>query len=211
MTEKQGVRHSLKQLQRVRTWQLVILLIIAGLVSATLLRLNNIGMIERRTAVQQADKSGDDKAAMNSLYALQRWSSTHMNADSGQFYLESAYQRAVKKATESASAQNDVTAAIVQKADETCKARHGNFYSSAYVICFEAEQSKINEAGEQLPTSVKMPNPELYRKEFSSPLWSMDFAGVSLVVCAILLLMIILRVISVAILKLLLRRHYSSI
>lgn len=211
MAEKRQIRRGLKQLQRVKTWQLIIVLVIFGLLSATLLRLNNIGMVERRTAVFQADKSGDDTRTVENLFALQRWSASHMNARTDTFYLEEGYKRAVKKATEEMKQTNNITASIVEQADATCKARHGNYYSSAYVVCFEAEQSKGYESGSQISTSVKLPNPELYRHEYSSPLWSPDFAGWSLLVCALIVVMIITRMISLAVLKLLLRRHYSSI
>lgn len=168
-------------------------------------------MIERRTAVKQADKHGNEEAIANNLYALQRWSASHMNASSDAFYLEESYQRDVKKATEAREDTGDVTARIVKRADATCKARYGNVYSSAYVLCFAAEQEKLIKQYPRAIVSVKLPNPELYRHEFSSPLWSPDFAGWSLLLCIGILLVIIFRMISLVILKLLLRRHYTSV
>lgn len=211
MADKKRVKKGIQQLQRVKTWQLLIILLLCGLLSATFLRLNNIGMIERRTAVKQADERGDEAAIANNLYSLQRWSASHMNADSDAFYLEHSYQRDVKKATDSKKGSSDVTARIVKQADATCKTRFGNVYSSAYVLCFAEEQAKLIKKYPQISVSVKLPNPELYRHEFSSPIWSPDFAGWSLLVCSLIVLVIIFRLVSLALLKFLLRRHYTSI
>jgi uncharacterized SAM-binding protein YcdF (DUF218 family) len=62
------MRKNMKRLQRIKTWQLVILLIIVGFISATFLRLNNIGMIERRSAVLAADEAGKADAIQDRLY-----------------------------------------------------------------------------------------------------------------------------------------------
>ncbi|HEY0964873.1 MAG TPA: hypothetical protein VGE13_00135 [Candidatus Saccharimonadales bacterium] len=211
MADKRRVQKGIQRLQQVKTWQLVIVLILCGLLSATFLRLNNIGMIERRTAVKQADERGDEAAIANNLFALQRWSASHMNADSDAFYLEHSYQRDVKKATQSRKGTSNVTGRIVKEADRICKARFGNVYSSAYVLCFAEEQARLIKKYPQMSVSVKLPNPELYRHEFSSPLWSPDFAGWSLLLCGVIILVIIFRLLSLVLLKMLLRRHYTSI
>ena len=51
MADIRTVKRALKRISRVRTWQLVLLLILLVLAAAALLRLNNIGMVERRDAV----------------------------------------------------------------------------------------------------------------------------------------------------------------
>ena len=211
MADNKRVQRNIGRLQRVKTWQLVILLILVALVAATLLRLNNVGMIERRTAVKQADKTGDEQALADNLFALQRWSASHMNASTDTFYLEYGYERDVKKATEKQQNLGGLTGKLVKEADAICKARHGNYYSSAYVYCFASERDRLSKRYPAADFSVETPKPELYRHEFSSPLWSPDFAGWSLVLCAVITLVIIFRIISLAILKLLLRRHYTSI
>ena len=69
-TDKKQVRRSIHQLQAVKTWQLLVLLTMSILVSATFLRLNNIGMVERRDAVVSADKTGNLEDIQNRLYDL---------------------------------------------------------------------------------------------------------------------------------------------
>lgn len=211
MADRKKVKNGIRQLQRVKTWQLVIVLILCGLLAATFLRLNNIGMIERRTAVKQADERGNEAAIANNLFSLQRWTASHMNTDSEAFYLEHSYRRDVKKATQSQQGSSGVTARIVKEADAICKARFGNTYSSAYVLCFAEEQAKLIKKYPRVDVSVKLPNPELYRHEFSSPSWSPDFAGWSLLFCGLIALVILFRLVSLVILKLLLRRHYTGI
>lgn len=207
MTDKKQVKRSIRQLQRFKTWQLVLLLVVALLVSATLLRLNNIGMIERRTAVLAADKVGDTEVTQERLYALQRYSSSRMNADTGVIYLEEQYKRDTQAAIESASDGTEDNLNV--RADRTCKARHGG-YSQAYILCVRAELDKYP-AGTNSGEEVKFPSSGLYRHEFTSPVWSPDFAGLSVVLCGFIMLVIVLRLLSLALLRALLHRHYQSV
>jgi len=210
VANKRDIRRDIKQLQKIKTWQLLILLVIFGLLAATFLRLNNIGMIERRTAVLQADKTGDATSLQNNLYALQRYSTAHMNAASGIIYLNHSYQRDSQKAIDDAKNTSNVAVKdVLDKADAACKAQYaGNWM--AYVQCNAAEQAKY--AGSNtLQASVKFPNADLYKQEFISPMWSPDFAGWSLVICAAITGVILLRLLSLAILQLLLRQRFNSI
>lgn len=209
MTDKKNVKKSIKRLQYVKTWQLVVVLILFGLLAATFLRLNNIGMVERRTAVLAADKANDEVALKNNLFALQRHASAHMNAGSGVVYLEYSYKRDVQKIVERARRASDVQDNVLNRADAICRAQFPG-YSQAYVQCNATEQARIqgNNPGQG---TANFPNPELYRHEYYSPAWSPDFAGWSLVICGLITLVIIARLLSLAILKALLHKHYSSI
>lgn len=207
MENKRTVKRSIKGLQRVKTWQLVLLVILFGLISATFLRLNNIGMIERRTAVLNADEQGDMTTIQQRLYDLQRHTGTHMNADSGVVYLEGQYKRDTQKAIQTASASSKDN--INAKADATCKQQYSG-YSQAYVQCFASELAKYP-AGYYGSKKAQLPDPSLYRHEFASPLWSPDFAGFSLLISAFLTLLIFLRLISLALLRMMLQKHYQSI
>ena len=59
LADTQHVRRTVKAVEKVKTWQLAVVLLMAVFVAATFLRLNNIGMIERRDAVYAADEAGD--------------------------------------------------------------------------------------------------------------------------------------------------------
>lgn len=178
------------------------------MVSATFLRLNNIGMIERRSAVFSADKTGDQETIRARLFDLQRYTAGHMNADSGTIYLEAQYRRDTQAAIEAASAR-DSGNNINVKADQTCKAQFGG-YSQAYVQCFASELAKYP-AGANEPDKADLPNPALYRHNFSSPLWSPDFAGFSLVICMLIAIVIIARLTALVLLRAMLHRHYARV
>lgn len=210
VADKKQVQRSIRDLQRVKTWQLVILLIIMSFVAATFLRLNNIGMVERRTAVVEADQAGDADKTIKRLYDLQRYVSSHMNTDLGRgVYLEASYKRDSQAILDKASSDQNANGNIYKKAQEVCAPRFSS-YSTAYLQCTLSELAKYP-SGSELASAVALPDPETYVHDFVSPLWSPDFAGWSIVICAVIALLIIIRLISLGILKLLLRHHYKSI
>lgn len=210
MVDKKQVSRNIKQLQRIKTWQLVIFLIFAGFISATFLRLNNIGMIDRRAAVMSADSAGDNKATLNRLYDLQRYVTSHMNTEMGKgVYLESTYKRDVQAAYEAASKDSNPNGNIYKKAQEVCAPKFTH-YSYAYLQCTTDELAKYP-ASEDLISSVNLPQADTYLHVYAAPLWSPDFAGWSVLVFGVILLMIIARLTSVIVLRLMLRHHYKSI
>jgi len=207
VVDKKQVRRRINQLQRIKTWQLVILFCLACFVSATFLRLNNIGMVERREAVYTADKAGDNKITQSRLYDLQRYVSAHMNTDMDKgAFLVAAYNRDKQILLEKASV--GVNGNIYKKAQDVCAPRYSS-WSPAYVQCTVSELAKYP-AGESLNSTVYL-SPGPYSHVYVSPMWSPDFAGWSLVVCVVILIMILSRFISVVILRMLLRSHYKSI
>ena len=202
MIDKRKVKSKLNSLQRLKTWQLLILLILASFIAATFLRLNNVGMIERREAVISADQKGDEEIIINRLYDLQRYVSSHMNTDLGKgVYLEYSYKRDVQEAYDRAAVQGN----IYKKAQEACVPRYTS-WSYAYIQCTVDELQKYPSADE-----LKLPTPDSYLHSFASPVWSPDFAGFSVLICVVILIIILLRTTSVIILRALLKRHYKSI
>lgn len=209
MADKKRVKKGIKQLQRIKTWQLVIVLILFGLLAATFLRLNNVGMVERRTAVLLADKRGDEDELKNNLFALQRHAAAHMNASTGVIYLEKEYDRESQRRLNAAKKQSVKVKDVLEKADKICRARYSG-YGVAYSQCNLDEQAKYK-GSNGLAGIVDFPNTDLYRHEFLSPRWSPDFAGFSIAICIIITGVIVLRLLSLLILKALLRKHYAAI
>ncbi|RWZ78295.1 MAG: hypothetical protein EOT05_00835 [Candidatus Microsaccharimonas sossegonensis] len=210
MIDKRRVRKKIKDLQRIKTWQLLVLFILAVFIAATFLRLNNIGMVERRAAVIAADKAGNEAVIIQRLYDLQQYVSAHMNTDLGKgVYLESTYQRVSQAAINTASNDQNPNGNIYKKAQEVCAPRFSS-YSTAYLLCTTSELAKYPSSSNLVGT-VKLPSSSVYVRDYESPLWSPDFAGWSVVVCVVLGLMILARLLSLAILKLMLRRHYRSV
>ena len=207
--DKRRVKRSIKQLQVIKTWQLIILLVLMLFITATFLRLNNVGMISRRNAVAAADKSGDVDQIQQRLYDLQRYAAGHMNADTGVMYLQEQYNRDVQRQAESASSSGSTKALEIRRqAEEVCRPQF-NGWSPAYVQCYVNELNK--HPSDEISAQLTPPSSALYRYSFVSPLWSPDFAGFSIVVSLIISLFIFLRLLSLAILRMLLKRHYHEL
>jgi len=203
------IRQSLKRVQSIKTWQLFILFILSLFISATFLRLNNTSMIQRRDAVAGADKSANSEDITTRLYDLQRFAAAHMNADPGAVYLQEQYNRDVKAAVSLVSGNLDGYDTPQARADAICNPNlHSRGYSKAYQDCIIRELSREGQVVD--PATIKMPKPALYRYSFTSPLWSPDFAGWSVVVSILLGVAIVVRLVSALVLRLLLRHHYRQ-
>lgn len=202
MVDKKQIRQSIKRLQRVKTWHLLVIFVLMIFVSATFLRLNNIGMVQRRTAVLSADEAGEKDVIKERLYDLQLYVTSHMNADLGKgIYLESSYKRDVQKAYESVETDSQV----YQLAQEYCMPQF-SYWSQAYVQCTLSELAKYPEAA----TPV-LPDVGVYLHVYVSPFWSPDFAGWAMLICVAIFVMIIARVAGYLILKMLLKYRHKSI
>ncbi len=210
MTNTRSVKQSIKRIKRVKTWHLVAVLLLMLFVSATFLRLNNIGMVQRREAVIAADQQGDDQAVENRLYDLRQYVMKHMNTNGSSVYLAERYNRdkanLVQQAVNANNSNKDV---INKKVDDICKPQYSG-YNQGYVSCFAREYAKYAPGSDPIST-IKMPDPELYRADFASPLWSPDFAGFSVLACVVLIVVIIMRIISIIVLKIILKLKYQNI
>ena len=212
MADKRQLKYDLRRLQQVKTWQLLVLLVFAGFIAATFLRLNNIGMIQRRDAVMQADKSTNTTVTQTRLYDLQRYVAGHMNTDMGVIYLENQYKRDSQKVIDAASSDSNPNGNVFKKAQEVCAPRYAHLgsYSQAYQQCVLTELSNFAPAGSPVD-SVKLPKTDQYRFSFVSPVWSPDFAGFSVLACALIALIIIVRSIAYVVLKLFLNFKHRSV
>lgn len=204
--DSNNLRKTIHIIQRVKTWQLLIVLLLMMFVAATFLRLNNIGMEQRRDAAIKATDPGD---ARERLYDLQAYAMSHMNADTGTFYLEGLFSHDSQPITEEIQRETGMSASVNARADAICKPLSTG-YSKEYQDCMIRE---ITQGGQVVdPLSLpKYPDQSLYRYSFYSPLLSFDFAGVSVIICLVILLIIIARAISLGILKLLLKRYYRGV
>jgi hypothetical protein len=210
VADKGRIRRSIKDLQRIKTWQLIVLLVISGFISATFLRLDNIGMVARREAVLSADKAGNEQIIIERLYDLQRYVSSHMNTDMGRgVYLESSFNRDVQDWQTSQYGDGNPNGNIYKKAQEVCAPRFKS-YSAAYLQCTTSELEKYP-AATNPATDTSKPRQEAYIHSYASPFWSPDFAGWSVVVFLVILLLIVVRFVSIGVLNLMLRKHYRTV
>jgi len=210
VADKGRIRRSIKDLQRIKTWQLIVLLVIVGFIAATFLRLNNVGMVHRRDAVITADKTGNQEDLTNRLYDLQRYVANHMNTDLGRgVYLEHSYNRDFQNWQQNQYGDANPNGNIYKKAQEVCAPQFSS-YSYAYLQCTTSELAKYPAAKDPASDTSK-PRQETYIHGYASPLWTPDFAGWSVLVCGVILLLILIRLISMGVLQLLLRRHYKRV
>jgi len=210
VADRREVKKNIKQLQKIKTWQLILLFLLACFISATFLRLNNIGMVERRNAVISADENGDEQSIISRLYDLQRYVSNHMNTDmGGGMYLEASYKRDSQAAYDQAAKDSNPNGNIYKKAQEVCAPQFSR-YSYQYLQCTTGELAKYPSANE-LVDSIKAPKADNYKHDFASPTWSSDFAGWSVLVTVLIGLMILARFVSLLVLRALLKKHYQNI
>ena len=212
MTDKRNVRFRIRRLEQVKTWQLLILFVMFAFITATFLRLNNVSMVERREAVYAADKTDDSVGLASRLYDLQRFVSAHMNADPGRVALVKTYERDNERHKKAYQESSNSTANgdAFQKAEAVCgpiaRSNGWRWPDMRYTNCINQELEKI--PGGQAVMSEFKPLPvEPYYHTFTSPLWSPDFAGWSLIVTVIIGLIIIGRLVVLAILRFILRRR----
>lgn len=203
VADKKQVRRGIRQLQYLKTWQLVILLVLVGFIASTFLRLNNIGMVQRRDAVAQADKAGDIAAIQARLFDLQRYVSSHMNSTMGDIYLEHQYKRDTENAISIASGASGSSGNIYKQAQDVCAPKFRG-YSQAYLQCTLDYLSQFTQSEDPV-TNAKLPKADAYRYSFVSPLWSPDFAGFSVLAWLVIVLLIIARLAALFTLKMMLK------
>lgn len=213
MADKRMLRKRLWQLRRIKTWQLLIILLLVAFVAATFLRLNNLGMVERRDAVLQADERGDKAAIERSLVALQHYVSAHMNTNlQNGLYLENEYQRDRDAALEAASEAQNPNSSTYQQASVDCQSRFQGgteSFRNDYVQCVIERVAELNQ-GEDPVAGLQLPRADMYHYNFTSPLWSPDFAGIFVLIAILIIVIIIFRFIAMISLRILLKFHYRN-
>jgi hypothetical protein len=191
----------------VRTWHLIVLLVLCSLASVELLRQNSLGMIERKNEVKMADEQGDQQKIQAALAELQRYVSMHMNTSMGDkgIYLEKTYQRAYERAVQD-NLTHDVTGrTLYDQADAACQSVFNKTYSfPAYTQCVAGKLS-VQAGGHDPLSVVKPPAVDLFRYNFVSPGWSPDAAGIAVLVSVLLIVALLARLLLALMLGLILR------
>ncbi|MFV0484931.1 MAG: hypothetical protein ACK5MU_01735 [Candidatus Saccharimonadales bacterium] len=212
---KNKVKQALKSVFRVRTWKLILVLIPLLFLVATLLRFDHLGMVERRDAVLEADKNGDEAEIVETLDELQRYTLTHIVVNvveqngvnmlifgTGPFYLENQYVRVAMEELAKAEASlegagENPNGNVFKAAAEVCDAKgkqNGWGYSKPYIDCMTSELAKYPAMDEiEDYTKAMIPPTALYRQEFVSPIWYPTRAGILILLGLIITVVIIIR------------------
>ncbi len=204
-----------KTLKSVHTWQLVVILLPLLFFTATLLRLDHIKMVDLRSAVLRADESGNEEELQQALSALKDFVYSHTVINviesngtqqivfgTGPFYLEQQYVRAANAAIEASrnelvddsNPNGNIYAAVGAICQPQAIANGWAWSDQGYLDCWTSELAKYPEfelSSNQL--TAKVPSTELYRRNYASPIFSWTPAGLAIVACAVLTLIILVR------------------
>lgn len=219
------IQKILRSFKAVRTWQLVLILIPLLFVIATLLRFDHLRMVELRSAVIAADQSGDETELEHSMQELQQFVFTHIIVNvyesngvqsiifgTGPFYLEQQYRRAADAAIDEAAKiladdsnpNGNIYAAVAAICQPLAIANGWVWSDQGYLDCWTSELAKYPTSDALDPNliSANIPSTELYRREFSSPIWAPSVAGFAILVAIVIIIFIVARLLIWIILKL---------
>lgn len=206
-----------RRFKSVQTWQLIIILIPLLFFTATLLRLDHLKMVELRSAVLTADQEGNEEQIQQTLTALRDYVYSHtvinivenngiqqVTFGTGPFYLEQQYIRAANAAIEAASSElvddsnpyGNIYAAVAAICQPQAIANGWQWSSPGYLDCWTSELAKYPETDiSDNHLVAKIPSTELYRHNYASPIFSWTPAGIAIIACVVLALIIIVRII----------------
>jgi hypothetical protein len=196
--QKKRLHHVWVEIRIIRVRYLFIAFVLMCAVTAFALRINNQGMLERRQAVYIADEqNGDVEGALRELRKyVYAHMNTSLNTGNASVYppiqLEHTYNRLLAAQQESVKQANQQ---IYTDAQAHCERLHPESYSGGpRVPCIQEYVASKGVKTTPVPDS-------LYKFDFVAPTWSPDFAGWSLVVTALLLLLLLIRMITPFLLK----------
>lgn len=203
------------KVHRIKTWQLILILVPLFFLDATLLRMDHIRMTELRDAVLEADASENDEEVGRTLEELRKFVLSNIVVNvvddngvqrvtfgTGPFYLEHTYIRAANQALQEAEAKmasdSNPNGNIYALASETCKAaaiaNGWTWDNPDYINCMVSEIQKYPAADEiQDKIKASLPSTELYRREFASPVWAPSLAGFFILLTLIIIVVILIR------------------
>lgn len=203
------------KIHKVKTWQLIVILMPMLFVDATLLRIDHIKMTELRDAVLEADKNENDEEISKNLEELKNFvfsnivinivddnGNQKITFGTGPFYLEHQYIRAANKALEDAERKiaedSNPNGNIYQAASNVCQSQaiaNGWSWDDAnYINCMMGEIQKYPAADEINDTIMaSLPSTELYRKNYASPLWAPTLSGFMILLTLIIIVVIFIR------------------
>ena len=213
---KHNLGQTLAKAFRLSSWKLLLVLVLLGFLAATFLRFDHIKMTELREAVMTADKADNDEEIAKALNELHSFVLKHIifNAvedngvqtitfGTGPFYLENQYLRKANEAI--AAAQKEINSHstnpngnIYKKVSSICDAqgrKYGYSYpDKRYLNCWINELAAYPvEDSMDAYGAATLPSTELFRYEFVSPLWYPCASGITLLICAIILIVLVLR------------------
>lgn len=190
--DKRKLHHQFKFIKKIRAQYFLFIAIFFLVLGIIGLRENNLQMIELREQVHIADEKSAD--IEKPLRELRQYVHTHMNTNlsSGNvsikppIQLKHRYERLLEQERQRVSQVNQK---VKEQGEQECARKFpGSGLNASRVNCV-AEYTRVNTVDpKQIPS-------ELYKFDFVSPVWSPDFAGLSLLASLIFFTVFIIRLI----------------
>ena len=218
--KKKSPRKILAKIFEVKNWKLFLVLVLIAFLAATQLRIDHLRMLEYKKDVITADESNNDEEIAKALAELQKFTTSHIifnvteeNGNqriifgTGAFYLGNQYQRKANEALKAAqdkmlaedpsmSAYGNVYKAVAVICDAKGKRLGWRYPNNAYLNCFWDELGKYPTTDQlSVSSAANLPSTELFRYDYSSPVWYPCLSGILILICAILLVVILIRII----------------
>lgn len=212
-----------KTFKAVHTWQLIIILIPLLFFTATLLRFDHLKMVDLRKAVLTADESGNEANLTQALLELKQFVDSHtvinileengnqiITFGTGTFYLEHQYRRDATAALEAVSKievddsnpNGNIYAAVAAICQPQAIANGWQWSDPQYLDCWTSELAKYPESDIQdNQFTADIPSTALYRRSYASPIFTWTPAGLAIIACIALSIIIIVRLVIWAALK----------
>ena len=209
---------------KIKTWQLILILIPVLFLDATLLRMDHIKMTKLRDAVLAADEAENDEEIARTLEELKTFvfsnivinivednGTQRITFGTGPFYLEHQYIRAANAALKEAESQlrsdDNPNGNVYALASDVCSplaAQNGwTWNDSRFINCMLTEINKYPATTEiQDKIIASLPSTELYRKNYASPIFVPTLTGFMLLITVIIIVVIFIRVLIWIILRL---------
>ncbi len=213
--KKNHIKQTLKNLRRVKTWQLLLILVLMLFIEATIMRFDHINMTDLKKEVIAADEAGNDEEIASAVQRLKTFVFSHtviniverngtqeISFGTGPIYLEHQYQRKASEAIAVAEAQagtdENPNGNVFAAAMNVCKPsaiRYGWAWNSPeYLDCMTGEIAKYPASESLQDTFVAtLPSTALFRYDFSSPIWTPTLSGFMSIICIIMIFIILAK------------------
>jgi hypothetical protein len=167
-----GAKRAHHRLISLPTALIIVMILATGYLSVYALRRNNLGMLEKRQAVVDADTLGEADRIEAALQDLQKYVSRHMNT-SAKVELRSSYQRDSLQAQRKALKKLG-NVQLYRRAEADCADSGAGGATLAQCI-----NDRLTGAAGDI---VKLPDARLYRYSFAAPYFSLDLAGLLMLI-----------------------------
>ena len=218
--KKKSARKILAKIFEVKNWKLLLIFILVAFLAATQLLIDHLRMLEYKKAVMDADIANDDEAIATALEKLHKFTSSHiifniveengnqrLTFGTGAFYLNNLYHRRANEALKVAQdkiLEEDPTMSaygnVYKKVADICDAegkKHGWRYPNKnYLDCFINKLADYPPSDQvQVSAMANLPSTDLFRYDYSSPIWCWCLSGVLILICLIILIVVIIRIV----------------